>query len=106
MRRTGSAVLLQASIRYRRPETSPGLAFNGESADEYYPLEHLEEADIIGALIRGFGSALGAPFAPGDLTGWDEERAAALMNGLLIAENRVEESSDSAPIGPAVGGLA
>jgi lipoate-protein ligase A len=98
LRRTSSSLLFQASIRYRRPDVAPARVFRGPIEDAHYPLEHLDEDEIQDAIVAGFTEALAVQVVPGAVTGWEEERAAALVKGLEIPAGEAGKSAVSGSI--------
>jgi lipoate-protein ligase A len=96
LRRVTAAALMQSSVRHTRPEFPPSRIFHGAVEEGHYPLEHVEEEDLRDAIIQGFRSALEVKLLPGDLTGWEEERAAVLVKSVRFAENSSEEAVSTA----------
>jgi lipoyl(octanoyl) transferase len=90
MRRMPSIVLLQSSIRHRRAEVAAASVFRGPAVEEHFPLEHLEADDIHEAVTSGMQAVFGAGFRKGNITGWEEERAALLLKSLEVPENSAD----------------
>jgi lipoate-protein ligase A len=79
-RRIGGVILQQSSVRYRPTEVRPEAVFLGPVAADVYPLEHVDEEQLIKGILEGYGTALGRSLNAGYLTAWEEERAGTLLS--------------------------
>ncbi len=82
--RRRDAILQQTSLRHRPPSIAPESVFLGPTAPGYYPLEEVEERLVTAAIQIGFEEALEITLEPAELTMWEIERAAALMQKARI----------------------
>jgi len=78
--RTRAAVLLQSSIRHRRPAVSAATLFKGPPAPAHHPLAHVNDSLLEEALVRGCEEALRNRLAEDSLGAWELERTCALMS--------------------------
>lgn len=97
LRRVNGGLLMQSSIRRAGPGVRPSDVFSSISSDDdCYPLEQVDEDAIHSAVIRGFQTALDITMCKSELTGWEEERAAALVKTVQVTENSTCHTSSPA----------
>lgn len=92
-RRRDGCILQQCSVRYRPDSFASGELFRGPVAPGSYPLANTPTDLLHACLIAGFESALEIRLVPADLTGWEYERA-----GALLEQSRARTAVDSGPV--------
>jgi lipoate-protein ligase A len=77
--RRRDVILQQTSLRHRPPSIAPESLFLGQTAPDYYPLAGVEERLLAAAIHAGFEEALEITLEATELTQWEIERAATLI---------------------------